>query len=139
MSEQIGGNQTALPPAGWYLDPSDPARQKWWDGRAWTEHVQVQAPVLQAARHDSPQPAVTRPSNPIATTGFALGIASFFLFAIPIFGVLLSITAALFSWVGLVLQGPEMATRYKVFGIIGVALGLVYTFMSLIFMFGMSA
>ena len=28
-----------LPVAGWYADPSDPWRIRYWDGHAWTEHV----------------------------------------------------------------------------------------------------
>jgi hypothetical protein len=32
--------------AGWYSDPSDASRLRWWDGAQWTEHVQaVPAPV----------------------------------------------------------------------------------------------
>ena len=26
-------------PPGWYPDPTDPAWQRWWDGRTWTEHA----------------------------------------------------------------------------------------------------
>lgn len=28
-----------LPPPGWYADPADPRRWRWWDGRAWTGYV----------------------------------------------------------------------------------------------------
>ena len=28
------------PPAGWYVDPEGSARQRWYDGTAWTEHFQ---------------------------------------------------------------------------------------------------
>jgi hypothetical protein len=28
-----------LPPAGWYPDPSQNGRQRYWDGTAWTEQV----------------------------------------------------------------------------------------------------
>ncbi|MFM7062400.1 MAG: DUF2510 domain-containing protein [Actinomycetes bacterium] len=28
----------ALPPPGWYADPEDPTRQRFWDGVGWTEH-----------------------------------------------------------------------------------------------------
>lgn len=28
------------PPAGWYADPHGTAGQRWWDGTAWTDHVQ---------------------------------------------------------------------------------------------------
>jgi hypothetical protein len=27
------------PPPGWYADPQDPARWRWWDGSAWTDQV----------------------------------------------------------------------------------------------------
>jgi hypothetical protein len=28
-----------LPPAGWYVDPGDPAQARYWDGGAWSRHV----------------------------------------------------------------------------------------------------
>lgn len=28
----------ALPPAGWYADPTERDRLRWWDGERWTEH-----------------------------------------------------------------------------------------------------
>jgi hypothetical protein len=31
------------PPAGWYPDPSGQPRQRWWDGRGWTELIQEPA------------------------------------------------------------------------------------------------
>ena len=30
---------TSLPPAGWYPDPADPTRLRWWNGAAWTEQT----------------------------------------------------------------------------------------------------
>jgi uncharacterized RDD family membrane protein YckC len=27
-----------MPKAGWYPDPADASRRRWWDGRSWTEH-----------------------------------------------------------------------------------------------------
>lgn len=31
--------QSGSPAAGWYRDPHRPALQRYWDGRAWTEHT----------------------------------------------------------------------------------------------------
>lgn len=31
--------QDARPAAGWYPDPSDPQRERWWDGTAWTTRI----------------------------------------------------------------------------------------------------
>ena len=28
-----------LPPAGWYADPNEPTRQRYWDGAKWTEQL----------------------------------------------------------------------------------------------------
>lgn len=27
-------------PAGWYADPADTSMVRWWDGQAWTTHIQ---------------------------------------------------------------------------------------------------
>lgn len=35
---------TGNPPAGWYTDPSNPAAERWYDGTAWTTHVQAPPP-----------------------------------------------------------------------------------------------
>jgi uncharacterized protein YxjI len=32
------------PPAGWYPDPAGTPGTRWWDGRAWTEHLRQAAP-----------------------------------------------------------------------------------------------
>jgi hypothetical protein len=29
----------SLPPAGWYADPREASRVRYWDGRDWTEHA----------------------------------------------------------------------------------------------------
>jgi hypothetical protein len=31
-------------PAGWYLDPTNPSIQRYWDGTVWTEHAHPAAP-----------------------------------------------------------------------------------------------
>lgn len=32
---------TRVVPAGWYEDPADPGKVRWWNGLSWTEHVEV--------------------------------------------------------------------------------------------------
>jgi len=49
-------------PAGWYPDPSDPARQRWWDGNAWTEHVHPPAAPEPVAATPQPAPAAPQPA-----------------------------------------------------------------------------
>ncbi|CAN5183112.1 hypothetical protein BH11ACT5_BH11ACT5_01230 [soil metagenome] len=36
---------SALPPAGWYPDSFDETRRRWWDGAAWTAHVEPLEPA----------------------------------------------------------------------------------------------
>jgi hypothetical protein len=48
------------PAAGWYPDPASPNSSRWWDGAAWTDHVQpaVMAAVPQVAEvAQIPEPA----------------------------------------------------------------------------------
>jgi hypothetical protein len=50
----------ALPQPGWYPNPSGEAGYRWWDGRAWTEHVRGPEPQAPLHQHDSvPQKAST--------------------------------------------------------------------------------
>ena len=37
-------------PAGWHRDPSDPSRERWWDGVGWTAHQRPAEAVAQAPR-----------------------------------------------------------------------------------------
>lgn len=32
-----------LPPAGWFLDPNDATRERWWNGSSWTDHFRASA------------------------------------------------------------------------------------------------
>lgn len=47
--------ENSLPAAGWYPDPADSSRIRWWDGQQWTQHVAVSGeatpnlPVAEAA------------------------------------------------------------------------------------------
>ncbi|MFV0136994.1 DUF2510 domain-containing protein [Streptomyces sp. HMX87] len=51
------------PPPGWYRDPSAPHQERWWDGRAWTEHRR--APELTG----QPVPPPPQPTVPLYTGG----------------------------------------------------------------------
>ncbi|WP_342025206.1 DUF2510 domain-containing protein [Arthrobacter citreus] len=70
-------------------------------------------------------------SNPLALTGFILGIVSFFMFFIPIVGSVISLAAGAFSAIGLSNQS-DRAPVYKVFGIIGLILGVIFTLLSVL-------
>ncbi|MEZ5115258.1 MAG: heavy metal-binding domain-containing protein [Candidatus Nanopelagicales bacterium] len=41
MTDQTGSTGSANPPAGWYPDPHDPTRLRWWDGAQWTDQTQA--------------------------------------------------------------------------------------------------
>lgn len=122
------------PPAGWYANPDEAGKQRWWDGGRWTEHIRgahegnvgpsaVSAPVYGAEE--------TR-ANPAARTGFGLGLASLFLFGVPLVGLLLCLSAVVVSAIALGPHTPEAAKSDKVYAIIGLVLGIVYTLMVLV-------
>ena len=48
------------PPPGWYPDQYDQRFSRWWDGRAWTQHVQP--------NHATVQPAPVQPAAPVQET-----------------------------------------------------------------------
>ncbi len=57
-------------PAGWYPDPSDPSRTRWWDGTQWTDHTPPAAPAAPAyaAYPSAPAAVAPAPSAPGADT-----------------------------------------------------------------------
>lgn len=66
-----------LPAPGWYADPTSPpgTRVRYWDGVAWTEHVQVQQPVpagqpaaAPAYQYQQPQPGYPAYGVPLVPT-----------------------------------------------------------------------
>ena len=38
-----------LAPSGWYPDPADSAKLRWWDGQRWTQQTEYPRPELQPA------------------------------------------------------------------------------------------
>jgi hypothetical protein len=50
-------------PAGWYPDPHDASRRRYWDGAVWTEHVDQPAAALPPS---PPAPPVATPTQPLA-------------------------------------------------------------------------
>jgi len=66
--------EPALPPPGWYADPTGRPAFRWWDGRQWTEHVGPSTAVAARAwfppRGDREQSAR---GGGIALVGFVVG------------------------------------------------------------------
>ncbi|WP_115787523.1 DUF2510 domain-containing protein [Arthrobacter silvisoli] len=46
----------STPPPGWYPDPADPRRSRWWDGVAWTNHY---------APQPGSTPGIMPPTSPV--------------------------------------------------------------------------
>ncbi|ROQ37273.1 uncharacterized protein DUF2510 [Frondihabitans sp. PhB188] len=64
MSDSTG----ASPQPGWYPNPSGDPGYRWWDGRAWTEHVRAPEPQAPLHQHDA-APAAPAPAAPAAAVG----------------------------------------------------------------------
>ena len=59
--------------AGWYPDPAQPDRLRWWDGQQWTDHVRAAAPATVAPV--SVAAPVAQPVAPLPT-GTTVGVTS---------------------------------------------------------------
>jgi hypothetical protein len=110
-------------PAGWYTDPNGAAQDRYWDGRAWTEHVRPVAGRRMAPAYAPPPPVAAAP--PVATTGNGFSIAGI------VFGILaFLILPILFGPIGLILgavgksKGESKATTAMVVAGVGMVVGM---------------
>lgn len=78
--------QFTLPAAGWYRDPYDPSRLRWWDGRKWTAYV-APLPTQRPVRRRSP---------------FTRAVAT-----LLVLGLTAALILSLFSWSGGTLDIPR--------------------------------
>jgi Domain of unknown function (DUF4333)/Protein of unknown function (DUF2510) len=93
MSETPTTDPPALPPAGWFPDPMDAQRQRWWTGEEWTDHLvdpTTGSPLSEAVETPGPDPAervyvpmadydasawtTSRPLNSTPESGYTLPI-----------------------------------------------------------------
>lgn len=120
------------PPAGWYASPENVNQFRWWDGSQWTEHIQAASPRSEIARPSLAGSSSGSGVSAASGTGFGLGIAAFFLFGFPFLGPLICVAAVVVSTTALVRRRPGASRKDKVFAVIGLVLGLIYTLMAVI-------
>lgn len=121
------------PAPGWYADPTMPQTQRYWDGRAWTEHV---APAAPPAHDNGPGTAMhwvvpVGRSWQSVTAGYLALVCLLFAF----FGPLGIVTGGVTLWLGLWalrLAGDGGHGRGRaIFGIVGgsfaVIVGIITT------------
>ena len=109
--------------SGWYPDPADAQRVRWWDGSRWTEHTQPieSAPTppyvpfagVEHSRNRDPQATATgrkgrverdreiRRNNGFAYTGLVLALVSLIVNPFAV----LSVLAIIFSSIGIARAG----------------------------------
>jgi len=128
---------TAVP--GWYADPSGPGTLRYWDGAAWTHHVQPVpvAPMPTYPPQGYPYYAPAVPAkNSKATGALVWGIVSIIInpFALPsilaiVFGAQGRRVAEQLEAAGQPNSGRARATSGLVVGIVGAALFVVWMFL----------
>ena len=64
--------EQSFPPAGWYRDPKDASRRRYWDGAHWA--ALTQPPSIAQLPKRTLEP-VGSPSNPIGVAGVELAAA----------------------------------------------------------------
>jgi len=104
-------------PPGWYPDPWEQAEGRWWDGSRWTQDTRSAA---------LPDPG--RPLSKVSVAGFVFGLLSVFAYQIGI----LPILAVILSVIGLAThRSDERSGQWM--AAVGLILGLLYTFMYLVY------
>ncbi|NMO53674.1 DUF2510 domain-containing protein [Actinoplanes sp. TBRC 11911] len=76
MSQNSATPFTATP-AGWYADPSGQPAQRWWDGQAWTAHVQPTPPAPVSAQQfygQTADPAYGQPAAVVQPSAPGYGV-----------------------------------------------------------------
>ncbi len=84
---------SASPGPGWYPDPQDGARRRWWDGTSWTSHVESGVAAPSGPERPDPFDRDVRPTS--ADTGMA---ALAHVVAIPSAFVVLAFVGPLIVW-----------------------------------------
>ncbi|WP_144763097.1 DUF2510 domain-containing protein [Curtobacterium sp. 9128] len=142
-----------LPIAGWYPDPQEPSRVRWWDGERWgqlapaPQQTMVAAPVYETAPRppapseyrrgadlrDEPvlrgrkarlaKDRATRAANPFGYAGLVLALIAFLFNVFAVPGIL----GIVFGAIGLARAGQLTGARITGFGVslAAVILGLV--------------
>jgi uncharacterized protein YbjQ (UPF0145 family) len=69
----MSSDSGAQPPAGWYSDPHDPTRLRWWDGAAWTDQTQASITEQAPGEVGAPPAQYTGPPILVVTTNEITG------------------------------------------------------------------
>lgn len=132
-----------LPIAGWYPDPQDPSRTRWWDGARWgqpapapqlaavaphgfeasprppapSEYRQLPAcndePVLRGRKARIAKDRATRAANPFGYAGLVLALIAFIFNVFAVPGIL----GIVFGAIGLARAGQLSGSRITGFGV----------------------
>lgn len=107
------GVQQAMPPAGWFVDPSGTMR--WWDGRLWTDHTAEPTPLgYSAGTHGTATPGHPSGVNMAAIAALCCGF-------IPGLGFI-----AIIPGVVALKQMKQTGQRGRIPAIIGITFGSLW-------------
>lgn len=130
MSQPPPGGQ---PPPGWYLNPQDHTRKRWWDGTQWGPDAPAISPAPQTSdRFEGYSPGGA--PRPMGSGGvrvgwaLGLGIAGLVLACAPVLGIVLAAVALLLAILELAsgTRGPKVVWATALGGI-ALVIGVVAT------------